>query len=154
MKKYTAALAVLLLSAASVGIHAEIYKWTDAQGRTHFSDKQPAGGKTQVVKPNINTYSSPEIVQGHRAAPPTPAASAEVVMYSADWCGVCKKARAYFVQNNIPFSEYDVETDERGKSDFAAMSGRGVPIILVNELRMNGFSADQFDSLYRSARGQ
>src|SRR5688500_3492034 len=101
MKKYATLRAGLLLSAASIDLHAEIYKWTDAQGRTHFSDKQPAGAKTQLVKPSINTYSAPEIVPGHSAAQRTSTASAEVVMYSAVWCGVCKQARAYFEQNNI-----------------------------------------------------
>ena len=38
-----------------------------------------------------------------------PAQRKNVVMYSSEWCGVCKKAKTYFNANDIPFREYDVE---------------------------------------------
>ena len=71
-----------------------------------------------------------------------------VVMYSAVWCGVCKRARQFFQANNIPFSEYDVETSVRGKNDFARLKDRGVPVILIGKKRMNGFDTDRFKQLY------
>jgi glutaredoxin len=74
-----------------------------------------------------------------------------VTLYSASWCGVCRRARSYFNRNRIPFTEYDVEQSERGRQDYRALQGRGVPIILVGATRMNGFSPDAFDAMYRSA---
>jgi len=57
----------LLLLAAVLGAlaapaHAQIYRWTDAQGRTHFSSSPPpAGTKATVVdaNPNENISSTP-----------------------------------------------------------------------------------------------
>ena len=72
-----------------------------------------------------------------------------VVMYSAAWCGVCQRARQFFKTNNIAYSEYDVETSAKGKNNFARLQGRGVPIILMNGKRMNGFDEGRFKQLYR-----
>ena len=70
-------------------------------------------------------------------------------MYSTTWCGYCKQARNYFQQNNIAFAEYDVEKSDKGKRDYKKMNGRGVPIILVGDKRMNGFSPGAFEKIYR-----
>lgn len=73
-------------------------------------------------------------------------------MYSTTWCGVCKKAKRYFNQNGISYTEYDVEKSAKGKSDFKAMNGTGVPIILIGDARMYGFSPARFERLYFGGR--
>lgn len=42
------ALTLLLLSAS---VQADVYRWTDAQGRTHYGDRPPAGGAEKIVEP-------------------------------------------------------------------------------------------------------
>ena len=44
----TALSALLLLLAASAA-QAEVYKWVDANGNAHYTDKPPANQKTQTV---------------------------------------------------------------------------------------------------------
>ncbi len=100
----------------------------------------------QAVALRINTYTQPEIVRG--AVSDLLAPKAKVVLYSAGWCGICKRARAYLRSHGIPFDEHDVETSAKGREDFVGLGGRGVPIILVGRRRMNGFSPDRFDQLY------
>lgn len=41
--------------------YADIYKWTDANGRVHFSDKAPVDVKVKQITPAINTYQNKEI---------------------------------------------------------------------------------------------
>ena len=67
----------------------------------------------------------------------------KVVLYSTTWCGYCKKARDYFLDQGIAFSEYDVEKSTRGRRDYARLGGKSVPIILVGKTRINGFSVAQ-----------
>ena len=71
-------------------------------------------------------------------------------MYSTSWCGACKRAKQYFNENGINYVEYDVETNEKGKQDFRELGGRGVPIILVGNKRLNGFTASSFEKIYRN----
>jgi glutaredoxin len=142
-------LGILALSAQA---SAEIYKWVDEHGRTHFSDKAPASAQVEEVTIKINTYSSPsyspDIFTSDDNEKPGKRSSSKVTMYSTTWCGVCKKAKAYFRQNRISYTEYDVENSARGKQDFQKMNGKGVPIILVGNKRLNGFSQASFEQLY------
>jgi len=139
--------AMLLLAGMLPGSgSAEIYRWTDADGRLQFSDRPPRHAPAETVElKHINTFQSvsvddlPEWVREDGKA---------VTIYSAAWCGVCNRAKRYFEQHGIPYREYDIETSSKGKRDFARLGGRGVPIILVGDKRMNGFSEQRFEALY------
>ncbi|HEY6241521.1 MAG TPA: DUF4124 domain-containing protein, partial [Burkholderiales bacterium] len=58
----------ILLAAASGPARAQIYKWVDEAGTTHYSDKAPAGRKTpDTIADRISVYApDPSIA---RAAP-------------------------------------------------------------------------------------
>jgi glutaredoxin len=137
---------------------AEIYKWKDSQGTTHFSSSPPAQRQAEKVHVQVNSFSSdskntndaqskfkfnPSLITQRKSS------SKNVVMYSAAWCGYCKQARKYFKRNKIAFNEYDVEKTQKGKTDYRKLGGNGVPIILVGRQRMNGFSPAGFEKLYR-----
>lgn len=135
---------MVLIALSASPLRGEIYQWVDEHGKTHFSDAAPIKNKAKAIRLKINSYTAPSISESNFR----PVAKQKVVMYSASWCGACKKARAYFAKNNVPFTEYDVETSNKGKSDFKRMRGNGVPIILVGTKRLNGFSAASFRKLY------
>ncbi len=130
--------------ALSNAAQAEIYRWVDESGKVHFSDRPSRAHSSEEVKLRINTYEgvtydTSSIDVGKK----------KVVMYSASWCGVCKKAKRYFAEKGIKYTEYDVEKSGEGKSAFRKLGGKGVPVILVGNRRMNGFSIDGFEKLYR-----
>ena len=138
-------LAMIALSACA-GASAEVYRWVDENGTVHFSDSPNGnGGSEQVEIREINSAKSVEVDRVEREA----RREQDVVMYSASWCGYCDQARAYFEDNDIPFEEYDVETSPKGRRDYAEMGGNGVPVILIGDRRMVGFSAERFAALYR-----
>lgn len=56
----------------------------------------------------------------------------EVVLYSTTWCGYCAKTRKYFAENNIQFTDLDVEHSEKGRSDYEQLGHNGVPIVVIN----------------------
>ncbi len=122
---------------------AEIYKWVDDQGKVHFSDKKPGNQDAERLEVRVNTYKS---VSYNTSIFDT---GKNVVMYSASWCGSCKKARKYFQKERIPFTEYDIEKDSKGKRQYKKLGARGVPVILVGKKRMNGFSERGFERLYK-----
>ncbi len=142
MKRYRIVLLVTLSCAAQA---VEIHQWRDAKGQVHFGDRAPADTVSTVVKVKPNVYTSPNI----EALSQLVQRAEQVVMYSASWCGYCKKARRYFNDHGIAFNEYDIETDEKGQRDYERLGATGVPVILVGERRMNGFSAQAFESIYQ-----
>ena len=60
------------------------------------------------------------------------------------------KAKHYFKSKGIRFTEFDVEKSAKGKREFNKLGGGGVPIILVGSRRMNGFSVESFEKLYKT----
>jgi glutaredoxin len=134
----------------SVAASAEIYKWLDDQGNVQFGDRPPPEKRLDPIELRINTYSAPEIVY----TPPEPrnkqGRKPKVVMYSAEWCGVCKQAKSHFKKNKVRYKEYDIDKSEEGRAQYRKLNGRGVPIIMVGKSRMNGFSPGHFEQLYTS----
>ena len=142
-------LIALMLVLALVASATEIHQWKDADGNIHFGDRPPASAAAEIVTVKPNVYSSPQILANETGLDSQPG----VVMYSAVWCGYCKKARQYFAANDIPFKEYDVEKSRKGKRDFKKLKAKGVPVILVGDQRLNGFSASSFRQIYDRAGG-
>lgn len=72
----------------------------------------------------------------HQAgAPSLPPPDGSVVVYSATWCGYCKKAKAWLEQNHVPFIERDVEKAPGAQAELSAklkaagVPGGGIPVI-------------------------
>lgn len=129
--------------------YAEIYQWIDENGKRHFSDRKPEKNyQLKTLKPKVNSYQSVSYEDYPFTVRDSKKSNKDIVMYSASWCGYCRKARNYFNQNNIAFTEYDVEKSARGKADYKKLNASGVPVILVGDKRMNGFSASRFEYLY------
>jgi glutaredoxin len=136
-------LAILLLISSPAT--AQIYKWIDSDGTVHYGDAKnmPDSAKSQEVElGEINTitsvtYDKVTVLQDN------------VVMYSASWCGYCRKARNYFKAKGIPFIEYDIEKSRAAAKRHKKMGASGVPVILYRDKRMNGFSEAGFERIYR-----
>lgn len=63
-------------------------------------------------------------------------------MYSTAWCGVCKRARAYFEEKRITFEEHDVDEDPRARAEYELLNPRrSVPTIKIGDEVVVGFSA-------------
>ena len=139
------------ISLFAVNSHADIFRWVDEQGRIHFTDKPPPQAESQSVRLRINSFTSPSIepFQFDESLISKRVVTPDVIMYSTSWCGYCKQARRYFNQKQIAFTEYDVEKTDKGKQDFKRLGGKGVPVILVGDQRLNGFSKRAFEQIYQ-----
>ncbi len=64
-----------------------------------------------------------------------PAPDGAVIVYSAAWCGYCKKAKAWMTEHDVPFLERDVEKTAGAAAEVAAklkaagIPGGGVPVV-------------------------
>ncbi|MFW5450718.1 MAG: glutaredoxin domain-containing protein [Methylophagaceae bacterium] len=132
-------------------MNADIYKWVDDSGKVHFSDKVQQNHQVEKIELKINSYQGVtyEPYQQDVGNDSEQESSKRVTMFSTSWCGYCKKARKYFNLNAIPFVEYDIENNQHAKKRYDSLGGRGVPLILVSNRRMNGFSESGFLQIYR-----
>jgi glutaredoxin len=78
----------------------------------------------------------------------------EITMYSTSWCGVCKQARAYMLQRQIRFTEFDVDHDPAANAKQHILNPRGsVPTITVDDQLLIGFSPESLEKrIDRAAR--
>ncbi len=74
------------------------------------------------------------------------ASKPEVIMLGAWWCTYCYQAKKYFQKNNISYCEYDMENTEEGKRLYQDNGSGAVPILLIGEYQLNGFSRQQVDA--------
>ncbi|MDX1512558.1 MAG: glutaredoxin family protein [Gammaproteobacteria bacterium] len=136
--------ALLLAAPASAG---EVYKWKDKYGRIHFGDRPPAGAQAEEVEVKVRSIVEAPTVSAYSNLPVNIAVSEPVIMYGAEWCGVCQRAKTYMRAKGIPFREYDIEKDPTGRRHYRQLNGTGVPIILVGNQRMNGFSPARLEAM-------
>lgn len=132
----------LFLSTAS----AQIYKWTDESGQVHFSDAPGSGYDVETVTVEINSYKH---VTYSAVDPERAGGTGKVTIYATSWCPYCRKARAYFQKNGISYIEYDIEKDTKARRSYDELGAKRVPVILVGDKRMNGFSGKGFERIYR-----
>lgn len=127
------ALTLWLLLAVAFAVSAGgVYRWTDEQGKVHFGDAPPRDRSSEEVQLRYNEMGSVPVPEAATMQP--------VVVYSASWCGVCRRVKGFLQSKGVSYRDYDVETSRKGREDFRRMNGRSVPIILVGEQRMNGFN--------------
>jgi glutaredoxin len=86
--------------------------------------------------------------RARKAAPSiSTASSKKVVMYTTSHCPACKAAKQYLAQKGVPYQEIDVETSRDGNQAFQKLGGHGVPLILVGDKKMEGFSPQALDAM-------
>ena len=70
-----------------------------------------------------------------------------IVLYTTSTCGACKVAKSYFAQKGINYQEIDVTKSSEGAAEFKRLGGRGVPLILVGDKRMEGFNSQALEAM-------
>ena len=89
--------------------------------------------------------------QGATGGASTTKSKDKVRLFTTVWCGYCKKAKAHLTAKGVPYDELDVESSEHGRSEYAKLGARGVPVILVGSQRMDGFDAAGLDAMLGQA---
>lgn len=159
-------IAALLISIVANAATAAVYTWRDGNGVPQFSDRPPTvqnEDRTPKVKtievPAISTVDTRQLPESlytpsekarKEAARKRAQATKSVVMYSAAWCGVCRRAKRYFEAKGIDFAEKDIDQSEANMDEFHKLGGRGVPLIIVDRTKLSGFSPASFEQIYEN----
>lgn len=119
-RTYSLALMALLALAAFSRAQADIYKWVDANGVTHYSEEPPGTGKYQVIQsappaPANPAGAAPAQAQPAKPAAPPPQTSAqqspEAQKKHAENC-----LKAQQALNTLETRRHILATDASGKT--------------------------------------
>jgi glutaredoxin len=85
----------------------------------------------------------------HKAHVMSAAAAAQpaVILYGTTWCGYCAAARTFFKENDIKFTDMDVESSSQAYEEHKKLGGNGVPLIVIGDEVINGYSEEHMRQL-------
>lgn len=158
-------LAVTLLFTAALVRADTVYKSIDPDGKVKYSDKPPTADKLEKTLQLANLPSTPlpestirfrEELQKSmkkrwsekRAAPDT----RQAVLFTAEWCGYCRQAKAYLAAKGFAYQEYDIDTPDGMQALIEVGGGRSVPLLLLNGKRVKGFSPSGYNALFGASQ--
>jgi glutaredoxin 3 len=77
--------------------------------------------------------------------------AARIIMYSADWCGYCARARRLLDSKGAQYEEIDVDIVAGARQEMQAKTGRStIPQIFINDEHIGG--SDDLYALEREGR--
>lgn len=137
----------LLLSAGAAS--AQMYKWVDANGKTHFTDTPPpASAKPAPLK-------SGSAVGAVSSDMPYALATAmrnfPVTLYTTGSCAGCDSGRAYLRARGIPFTEKTVSNPADEERLRAAGGDGNLPLLVVGGAKSTGYQQNAWESMLNVA---
>jgi len=77
-------------------------------------------------------------------------ANTRIVMFSSSTCPFCKAARALLSKNKLKYTEYLIDRDEIKNAEFLSLGGSVVPLIFIDDRRIEGFSTETIQSAIKN----
>src|ERR1043166_7526039 len=104
----------VILACAATAHSAGLYKWTDPNGQTQYSDVPPPANAKNVqqrkVAPNVIPSSGPSYGQQEAAK------NFPVTLWVTECGELCAKARALLNQRGIPYTEKNPQNPGDGET--------------------------------------
>jgi len=134
----------------SVGnVHAQMYKWVDADGKIFYSDSPPPPSAKKIdPKPlSVTGDASADLpYELNEAVKTNP-----VTLYTTTNCPGCEEARSLLKARGIPFSEKTVNSNEDIAKLKQAGGGNQLPFLTVGRYSQQGFEANAWHAQLTSA---
>jgi hypothetical protein len=128
---------LLALSMAFPAI-AEVYRWTDAQGRVHYSDTPPPPSVKKLKR-----IAAPESVDSTQKGNQPP-----VVLYNGNCGATCDQAADFLRQRKIPFTLKNANNDPKVAQELKTRTGaQEIPVLFVGESMQRGYSPNIWDKM-------
>jgi glutaredoxin len=136
--------AVLALMFAAQAQGGQLYRWVDAEGKVHYTDKQPPLDARDIEKKQVETRvdASPlpyTLQQASKAFP--------VTVYNADCGDPCDQARALLDRRGIPYTARNAREPEV-QVELKKLTGGtvDVPVIQVGRIVVKGWESNQWNT--------
>jgi glutaredoxin 3 len=122
-------------------------QWRERVGFVEMDSPPPL---SPMMAKNTRDQRFQEIADKYRKV--MPQKSMGVVLYSADWCGWCKKAKRHLDRTGVDYEIRDIDRPRYLEELVAKTGQKGIPVLDVGGRVVTGFSPDRYDELIRGAR--
>jgi glutaredoxin len=138
-------LVLTLLLALTAGAQAgQLYRWTDEQGRVHYTDQPPPKtARSAEVKKLGDKPTDPNLPYALQMA----IKNYPVTLYNADCGDTCSRASALLSKRGVPFTERNAREEEVATALEKLTGGKlEVPTLLVGKQVIRGFEEGAWNS--------
>lgn len=78
-----------------------------------------------------------------------PAKPPRITLYSTSRCPHCRQVKQWLQQHKLRFQEFDVERNQRAFKEFQRVGGRGVPVLMVGQQKIDGFNRKRLEQVFK-----
>ena len=152
----TRTIALTFLAAALAGAllaqaQTNVYRWTDKDGKVHFSDSPPPADAKDASQRRVGgggTEDTQLPFATQLAARRNP-----VILFTGAACGdPCDKARDLLTRRGVPYTERDAQKNAEDQEALKKLAGAlEVPYLLIGASGMKGFDEDAWQASLDSA---
>lgn len=136
------------------------YQWVDERGSVRFArslEDVPAAWRERAgqVEIDASAYTKPKTraaTRGSRDATPQTAAytsaAHDVTVYTAPWCGWCRKTLAFLDERGVEYVNKDIEADEEFADELEEKTGgRSIPLVEIDGSLIRGYNPGEMAAL-------
>lgn len=136
------------------------YQWVDERGSVNFAaslDDVPVAWRKRAGQVEfdagafVQADASSRAMPSHRPQPLPDAAPnrfREVTVYTAPWCGWCRKTLAFLDERGVDYVNKDIEADEEYAAELREKTGRNaVPFVEIDGSEVRGFNPAKMTAL-------
>jgi len=138
------AIAILIMTAAATA-GAQMYRWTDKDGKVHFSDSPPPPGARNVTKKGVPVQSPAASAPNVPFATQQAMKDSPVTLYSTPGCEACNEARKLLNARGVPFKELSVNSEKDLAQLQSAVGSNSVPSMIVGPSVVKGFEEGAYN---------
>lgn len=146
--------ALVAALAAGLGVHAQtnVYRWTDKEGKVHFSDTPPQEDAQGVSQKRMGGGGYADQTQLPYATQVAMKRN-PVSLYVGAACGdPCNRGRELLSARGVPFTEHDAQANAAENEALRKVSGGlDVPFLLVGETKLRGYDEGSWSSALDAA---
>jgi glutaredoxin len=136
-----------VLLGAACAASAQLYRWTDENGRVHVTDTPPPASAKNVRKRAPDAAPDPAAAASQPYAVQLAAKNYPVTLYTAPDCAPCGAARALLNQRGVPFREVSVVGEQESAQLQQAVGSLSVPSLVVGTSTQKGFEQGAYHSM-------
>jgi glutaredoxin len=125
---------------------AQMYRWTDSSGKTHFTDTPPPAGARNVQRKASQTGGAVADTAGLPFALQQAMKTSPVTLYTTAGCEACVEARKLLNRRGIPFKEVGVASEAQLAELKSAVGSNSVPAMVVGGAVVKGFEEGQYNA--------
>jgi glutaredoxin len=142
--------AIGLVLAWQAGAQGNVYRWTDREGKVHFSDTPPTEEAKDLTQKrmggsSVDAAALPYETQAAMKRNP-------VALYVADKCAPCDSGRAFLSGRGIPYTEHNAQGNAGEIEAVKKLTGSAeVPLLLVGDRTVKGYDAGAWSAALDAA---